>query len=405
MQIVDRFKALASQGAALVVEIKQLGLPVAQLADVLDCSVTTASLLRSMGRSLSDAQLRLACEHGYSVDRLREIAGIPKRLKNPEVDRDALIREVIVDCAQFSHRELRVHVRRLIDACNDGFVAKRSWYVRFSKVADADGMKYMIAKMPAHVLERVRTSLVEPARGFAASGRACGEAEGFAMALVDRVCAAGDAFGMQVSSACECGAGCECGDVCGEQCECGCRVNDVDLRYRPCFLIPVGDGVGLAAGEVATSDGEVVDVRDVVDAAVGRFGFAVACMKDAAGVSRPVEVFGVKRLADGRDRLLTIIEHLVCQHGDCDIPAVRCDVHHIVAFSRGGVTVGENLCPLCRVHNLENDDDPDRERFGRVIRDRETGLVWYRDYLGRLRRNRHPAQVHNGAAVAARMLS
>lgn len=118
---------------------------------------------------------------------------------------------------------------------------------------------------------------------------------------------------------------------------------------------------------------------------------------------RPYDVLPIKRLADANDRFISILSHLVCQHPDCPTPAVRCEIHHIQSFAAGGPTEPANLCPLCRRHNLLNDDNPDDIRHGHVFTDPTTGLTWYQMPDGRIRRNRHPANERALTAYCARM--
>lgn len=386
MDIIRRHAQLAPEGAELIAALKDSGLTRTEIADVLDISAQRASMLSAIGEALTAQDLKLAADLKYSVDRLHEISGINKRLKNPDVDVAKLRTDLIRDCAQMKHRDLRAYVRELLQELNDGYIPIRAWYLRYSAVADNDGMKYLIAKMPAEHVDRLRTTLTPQARALAGSGQAVSEAEGHAMALFARV-VEGHAGTYEHIEA-------------GEN-----PANPKDLRHRPCFLIPIKDTHFLENGEIANSDGAIIDMRELVDATVHEYGYAVTCYNDKDGVPRPQQAFEIKRLADADDRFLTIISHLICQHADCDVPAVRCEIHHIQAFARGGSTTLENLCPLCRQHNLENDDDPDRPKHGRVIKDRTTGLTWYKDYKGRIRRNQAKIQEYNGLAAASRMLS
>lgn len=388
MDLFQQRAELALHDAEFIKAVKKLEPTVTELADQLDCSDRTASMLIAIGKALTLQDLSLASERRYSLDRLHELSSLAKRLKNPEVNVEKLRQQLICDCAEMTHRELRAHIRHLIKELNDGYEAHRAWYVRYSKTADADGMKYMIAKMPAEYIERIHASFTPQARDLVVHGHARGEAEGHAMALAQRCLPHTTSADLARYEHVD---------------EHEDPDNPLDLRHRPCFLIPIKDTHFLENGEIANSDGEIIDIRSLVDAKVAEFGFAVATYPDRDGVPRPQQVFGIKRLADAEDRFLTIISHLVCQHADCDIPAVRCEIHHIQAFARGGKTELENLCPLCREHNLQNDDDPAKKKHGRVIKDPITKMVWFDDYKGRQRRNKHRAQEYNGLATAARM--
>ncbi|MDN6740303.1 MAG: HNH endonuclease, partial [Corynebacterium casei] len=54
--------------------------------------------------------------------------------------------------------------------------------------------------------------------------------------------------------------------------------------------------------------------------------------------------------------------NLVCPWPDCNVPADRCQVHHIDAHKHGGHTKPSNLTMLCKYHNGVNNDDPDGQR-------------------------------------------
>ena len=56
----------------------------------------------------------------------------------------------------------------------------------------------------------------------------------------------------------------------------------------------------------------------------------------------------------------------MCPVPDCRHAADNCQVHHIKAWSKGGLTNMDNLAMLCRYHNRTNDDDPERSYHGRV---------------------------------------
>ena len=56
----------------------------------------------------------------------------------------------------------------------------------------------------------------------------------------------------------------------------------------------------------------------------------------------------------------------MCPVPDCRHAADNCQVHHIKAWSKGGLTNMDNLAMLCRYHNRTNDDDPEHSYHGRV---------------------------------------
>lgn len=95
------------------------------------------------------------------------------------------------------------------------------------------------------------------------------------------------------------------------------------------------------------------------------------------------------RHANAKQRMLAMAENLVCPWPDCNVPADRCEVHHLKAYRHGGLTEPSNLSMLCPHHNGANDDDPDGPaRRGRM--ERHAGKVRYTSPGGRHIANHHP---------------
>ncbi|QGU02000.1 HNH endonuclease [Corynebacterium kalinowskii] len=62
------------------------------------------------------------------------------------------------------------------------------------------------------------------------------------------------------------------------------------------------------------------------------------------------------RSANFHQRLSLFGRDGVCQHPGCNVPASRCDAHHVVPWSRGGPTSIDNLALLCPKHHRLIDD-------------------------------------------------
>ncbi|WP_191374199.1 HNH endonuclease signature motif containing protein, partial [Corynebacterium stationis] len=94
----------------------------------------------------------------------------------------------------------------------------------------------------------------------------------------------------------------------------------------------------------------------------------------------PVNLYEA-RFASEKLRTLAMAENLVCPWPDCNVPADRCQVHHIDAHKHGGHTKPSNLTMLCKYHNGVNDDDGPRKKRKRPSR-------------GRMRRHRGKVRLH-----------
>ena len=79
--------------------------------------------------------------------------------------------------------------------------------------------------------------------------------------------------------------------------------------------------------------------------------------------AKRVEISETARLFTGATRRAVEVRDQRCRHPYCeDIPAERCQVDHIVPFSRGGPTTQENGRLLCPFHNrLRNKPPPPKE--------------------------------------------
>jgi hypothetical protein len=58
-----------------------------------------------------------------------------------------------------------------------------------------------------------------------------------------------------------------------------------------------------------------------------------------------------RRLASSMQRLVLAMLQPRCTVDGCDVPAARCEAHHVVEFDAGGRTDLENLANLCPAHH------------------------------------------------------
>lgn len=124
-----------------------------------------------------------------------------------------------------------------------------------------------------------------------------------------------------------------------------------------------------------TADGARVNIEDALKSQLADTGWALQTALDADGVAQVVSVSKITdtRYSTGEHRMIAQLETLVCAWPGCSRSAGVCQMHHIHGHARGGPTSWANLTPLCSVHNGSvhngmNDDDPRRQRHGRIKR-------------------------------------
>ena len=165
-------------------------------------------------------------------------------------------------------------------------------------------------------------------------------------------------------------------------------------EYRTVIAIGLEDYAKVSCGKgdeviVALSDGTTMTGVEFINAAMeGALGdkLYVGLFHPTAG---PVNLYEA-RFASDKLRTLAMAENLVCPWPDCNVPADRCQVHHIDAHKHGGHTKPSNLTMLCKYHNGVNDDDglatPGRQRRKRPKRGKPS--------RGRMRRHRGKVRLH-----------
>lgn len=155
-------------------------------------------------------------------------------------------------------------------------------------------------------------------------------------------------------------------------------------QFGPMFMIAT-DHHFHADGKITTTDGALVDIRDVVDQELAPTGWAAVTGTTEESPVIPLVGALVKvrnRFASAPQRLVAVMETLMCAWPGCDMPASKCQAHHINAHAHGGETAGYNLTMLCKHHNGQNDDNPGQQVNGRIERDPKTGRPGLRRYPG-----------------------
>ena len=161
-------------------------------------------------------------------------------------------------------------------------------------------------------------------------------------------------------------------------------------EYRTVIAIGLEDYAKVSCGKgedviVALSDGTTMTGAEFINAAMaGSLGdkLYVGLFHPTAG---PVNLYEA-RFASEKLRTLAMAENLVCPWPDCNVPADRCQVHHIDAHKHGGHTKPSNLTMLCKYHNGVNDDDGPRKKRKRPSPGKPK--------RGRMRRHRGKVRLH-----------
>src|SRR5699024_436077 len=134
-------------------------------------------------------------------------------------------------------------------------------------------------------------------------------------------------------------------------------------EYRTVIAIGLDDFAKVSCGKV---DDVIIGVSDGTTMTGSEFiNTAMQCAlgdKLYVGLFHPtagsVNLYAT-RFASDKLRTLAMAENLVCPWPNCNVPADRCQVHHIDAHKHGGHTKPSNLTMLCKYHNGVNDDgDP-----------------------------------------------
>lgn len=131
----------------------------------------------------------------------------------------------------------------------------------------------------------------------------------------------------------------------------------------------------MPAGGYPTNTHANLTPLDVLRLGAAKYDFALALDPDTGN---PLRLGRGKRLANLEQKIALQASLQVCSHPGCQQPAVACDVHHLVAWAKGGFTDIENLTLLCAHHHSENDDSRRAPERGFADRCKVTGRVGFR---------------------------
>ena len=144
---------------------------------------------------------------------------------------------------------------------------------------------------------------------------------------------------------------------------------------RPLLLIPLEEHITIMGGAgddviLGLTDGTTMTGAEYLAQNFGDV-LEVAMFHPQEG---PVNLYDTQRFANQKQRDLARATMPTCPVPDCRHAADNCEVHHITAWSQGGLTNMDNLAMLCRYHNRTNDDDPAKPHRGRVENIRGTPM-------------------------------
>ena len=144
---------------------------------------------------------------------------------------------------------------------------------------------------------------------------------------------------------------------------------------RPLILIPLDEHINIMKGHgndviLGLTDGTTMTGAEFLQQNFGDV-LEVAMFHPQEG---PVNLYDTQRFANQKQRDLARATMPTCPVPDCRHAADNCEVHHITAWSKGGLTNMDNLAMLCRYHNRTNDDDPSKPHRGRVENIRGTPM-------------------------------
>ena len=144
---------------------------------------------------------------------------------------------------------------------------------------------------------------------------------------------------------------------------------------RPLILIPLEEHITIMKGHgndviLGLTDGTTMTGAEYLAQNFGDV-LEVAMFHPQEG---PVNLYDTQRFANSKQRDLARATMPTCPVPDCRHAADNCEVHHITAWSKGGLTNMDNLAMLCRYHNRTNDDDPSKPHHGRVENIRGTPM-------------------------------
>lgn len=171
----------------------------------------------------------------------------------------------------------------------------------------------------------------------------------------------------------------------------------------PAFILAIPGTKYIGDGKYATSDGEIIIGKEAAQTRLSPYGWVVIY----DGTNHIGECYELEndRFASLMLRQAITIDQIFCAHPGCTQLASHFEMHHTISYKDGGKTNAVEIIGTCVNHNRQNDDDPDKVKNGRHIRDDNGHAGWIPPEGGATLYNQLPATDYSGNAIARRILN
>ncbi|MCQ9342836.1 HNH endonuclease signature motif containing protein [Corynebacterium kozikiae] len=358
MNTFDVARAYTGLGVDFLVDVARAArsMPRAQLAETLGMETSEVGRLLWIHGFYTGAAVKRAAK-GYGLGVLRVLASAVNQLTAKDVSRDEVLIECLKAVAGMSVDKAKAQAIAIVREHNlTGVPVKRLPKAQTQKKADAAGQRRLMGQFADADLTQVEQNLAPRVRQLM-KNEGMEHAQAFAVAMLELL-KGGQPHTKKV--------------------------------YMPLLFLPLRPSEGyFSDGHVYTADGCGVPLHELDGVEISDTGFVIVSAANEKGEIM-AEALPIRRFANDGERLVMRTELMICPHPDCDMPAWKCQYHHIQAWSNGGATVIENMMLLCRPHNAANDDG-DRDKNGRMFRDARGRPAFRRHDKAPPEYNSHPA--------------
>lgn len=171
----------------------------------------------------------------------------------------------------------------------------------------------------------------------------------------------------------------------------------------PAFILAIPGTKYIGDGKYATTDGEIIIGKEAAQTRLSPYGWVVIY----DGTNHIGECYELEndRFASLMLRQAITIDQIFCAHPGCTQLASHFEMHHTISYKDGGKTNAVEIIGTCVNHNRQNDDDPDKVKNGRHIRDDNGHAGWIPPEGGATLYNQLPATDYSGNAIARQILN